>query len=43
MIELQVKQTILVVDDTPENIDLLTEVLDPHYRTRVARNGEKTL
>ena len=43
MIELQTKQTILVVDDTPENIDLLTEVLDPHYRTRVAINGEKAL
>ena len=43
MIESKIKQTILVVDDTPENIDLLTEVLDPHYRTRVATNGEKAL
>ena len=39
----QAKQTILVVDDTPENIDVLTEVLSPHYRTRVALNGEKAL
>jgi putative two-component system response regulator len=37
------QQTILVVDDTPENIDLLTEVLNPHYRTRIAINGEKAL
>jgi putative two-component system response regulator len=38
-----VKQTILVVDDTPENIDLLTEVLNPYYRTRIAINGDKAL
>src|ERR1017187_10096627 len=37
------QQTILVVDDTPENIDLLTEVLNPHYRTRIATNGDKAL
>jgi putative two-component system response regulator len=37
------KQTVLVVDDTPENIDIMTEVLNPHYRTRVAINGEKAL
>jgi len=39
----QAKQTILIVDDTPENIDVLTEVLDPHYQTRIALNGEKAL
>jgi len=33
----------LIVDDTPENIDLLTEVLDPHYQTKIALNGEKAL
>lgn len=38
-----IKQTILIVDDTPENIDLLTEVLGPHYLTKVALNGEKAL
>ena len=37
------RQTILIVDDTPENIDLLTEVLDPYYQTKVALNGEKAL
>ena len=37
------RQTILIVDDTPENIDLLTEVLDPHYQTKIALNGEKAL
>jgi putative two-component system response regulator len=36
-------QTILIVDDIPDNIDLLSEVLDPHYLTRVALNGEKAL
>jgi putative two-component system response regulator len=35
--------TILVVDDTPENIDLLTEVLKPHYRIKVASSGERAL
>lgn len=43
MSEIQIKQTILIVDDTPENIELLTELLDPFYRTRVAINGEKAL
>ena len=37
------RQTILIVDDTPENIDVLTEVLDPYYLTKVALNGEKAL
>jgi putative two-component system response regulator len=37
------KQSILVVDDTPENIDLLTEVLADEYRIRVATSGEKAL
>jgi len=35
--------TILVVDDQPQNIDLLTRVLAPFYRTRVALDGEKAL
>ncbi len=37
------RQTILVVDDVPENIDLLSEVLRDHYHVRVATNGEKAL
>lgn len=37
------QQTVLIVDDTPENIDLLAEVLAPHYITKIALNGEKAL
>jgi putative two-component system response regulator len=37
------KPTILVVDDMPDNIDLLCEVLASDYRTKVATNGEKAL
>jgi putative two-component system response regulator len=37
------KQSILVVDDTPENIDLLSEILRDDYRIRVATSGEKAL
>jgi putative two-component system response regulator len=37
------KQTILIVDDVTDNIDLLSEVLTPYYRTRVALNGERAL
>ncbi|HEX6733758.1 MAG TPA: two-component system response regulator [Azonexus sp.] len=37
------KQSILVVDDTPENIDLLSGILADDYRVRVATSGEKAL
>lgn len=37
------KQSILVVDDTPENIDLLSDILGTDYRIRVATSGEKAL
>jgi len=37
------KQTILVVDDTPENIDVLSGVLRPAYKVKAALNGEKAL
>lgn len=37
------RQTILVVDDTPENIELLCAVLESTYRTKVAVSGEKAL
>lgn len=37
------KPTILVVDDTPENIDVLRGVLAPHYRVKVAISGEQAL
>ncbi len=35
--------SILVVDDTPENIDVLRGVLKGHYTVRVAINGEQAL
>ena len=37
------KPTILVVDDTPDNIDLLRAVLENDYRTKIAVNGERAL
>ena len=37
------KSTILVVDDTPENIDVLNGILKPEYQIKVALNGEKAL
>ena len=37
------KPTILVVDDTPDNIDLLRAVLEDDYRTKIAVNGERAL
>lgn len=37
------KASILVVDDTPENIDLLVEILKADYRVRAAINGEQGL
>ena len=37
------KNTILVVDDTPENIDVLYGVLSEDYKVKVAPNGEKAL
>jgi putative two-component system response regulator len=36
-------QTILIVDDSPDNIDLLTEVLSPYYLIKIALNGDKAL
>ncbi len=40
---LQARQTIMVVDDAPENIDLLCEALGSDYRFRIAINGENAL
>ncbi len=37
------KQCVLVVDDSPDNIELLSEVLRDDYRVRVATSGEKAL
>jgi putative two-component system response regulator len=35
--------TILVVDDTPENLELMSGLLKDQYRVRVANNGERAL
>jgi len=37
------RPTVLVVDDTPANIDVISEVLRPYYRVRAALSGEKAL
>jgi len=37
------KKTILVVDDTPENLSLIYELLEPYYKVKVANSGEKAL
>ncbi len=37
------KMTILIVDDTPDNISLLCSLLGDRYRNKVATNGPKAL
>jgi len=37
------KRTILVVDDAPENIDVLSGILKSHYRVKAALSGEQSL
>lgn len=37
------RKTLLIVDDTPTNIALLADALKPHYRTKVANQGERAL
>lgn len=37
------KQIILIVDDTPENIDIMSEVLLPEYKVKVALSGLRAL
>ena len=37
------RQTILVVDDTPDNITLLSALLKDRYKVRAANNGERAL
>jgi putative two-component system response regulator len=37
------RQTVLIVDNAPENIDVLNEVLSPFYRIKIAVNGERAL
>jgi CheY-like chemotaxis protein len=40
---LPARQTILVVDDTPENLELVAQLFKDEYRVRVATTGEKAL
>ncbi|MBV7476143.1 two-component system response regulator [Pseudomonas sp. PDM31] len=35
--------TLLVVDDTPDNLMLMTDLLKDHYRVKAANSGEKAL
>ncbi|MBR9867710.1 MAG: response regulator [Oceanospirillales bacterium] len=37
------KKTILVVDDAPVNLDVISGILAPHYNVRVANNGALAL
>ncbi|GAM10230.1 cyclic di-GMP phosphodiesterase response regulator RpfG [Geobacter sp. OR-1] len=37
------RPTVLVVDDTPENLALMSALLKEYYRVKVANNGEKAL
>ncbi len=37
------RNSILIVDDAPANLALLSEILHEDYRTRVATNGERAL
>ena len=37
------RKTILIVDDTPTNIGIISSVLKDSFRTKVATNGEKAL
>ena len=37
------RATLLVVDDTPENISLISTLLNPFYKVKVANSGEKGL
>lgn len=37
------RRTLLIVDDTPENLTVLGEILMPHYRVRVASSGARAL
>lgn len=39
----EVKNTILIVDDTPTNIQLLNSMLREQYKVKAATNGEKAL
>ena len=37
------ESTVLIVDDTPQNLTVLGELLQPHYQVRAANSGERAL
>ncbi|CAK0751594.1 putative cyclic di-GMP phosphodiesterase VC_1348 [Gammaproteobacteria bacterium] len=37
------RSTILIVDDTPENLSVLGEILQPYYHVKVASSGSRAL
>ena len=37
------KKFVLIVDDTPTNITVVSGILKDQYRTKIATNGEKAL
>jgi CheY-like chemotaxis protein len=37
------KNTILIVDDTPDNLSVLSGLLKDLYKTKIAINGQKAL
>ncbi|MBK9446663.1 MAG: two-component system response regulator [Betaproteobacteria bacterium] len=41
--DLPVKPTIMVVDDTPDNLSLMNLLLKDHYSVRIANSGERAL
>ncbi|MFA7268581.1 MAG: two-component system response regulator [Sterolibacterium sp.] len=42
-LDFTVKPTVLVVDDTPDNLSLMSGLLKDAYKVKVANNGEKAL
>ncbi|BCO28437.1 cyclic di-GMP phosphodiesterase [Rhodoferax lithotrophicus] len=43
MADLRQRQTVLIADDVPENIELLAAILDESYDIKVASNGERVI
>ncbi len=43
LLDIAQKSTVLVVDDTPDNLSLVSSLLRDDYLVRVANNGEKAL
>jgi putative two-component system response regulator len=41
--DLSIKETVLVVDDTPDNLMLMNALLKERYKVKVANSGEKAL